>query len=86
MTTVTSTVTLPAASVELGFNTGVAGAVTATTTTSASTRNTGALAFSTGTPSVVGTATKTGAANEAFKYGNPGLVVGAAMAGLAFLC
>ncbi|KAJ5443462.1 uncharacterized protein N7458_007334 [Penicillium daleae] len=83
MTTVTSTVTLPAASVELGFNTGVAGAVTATTTTS--TRNTTALASSTGTPSLVETATKTGAANEAFKYGNPGLVVGAAMAGLALL-
>ncbi|KAJ5975032.1 hypothetical protein N7481_008739 [Penicillium waksmanii] len=86
MDTVTSTVTLPGASVDLGFN-------TAATTTAASQKTEGVASTTaaashsetaTGT-SVVVSATKTGGANEAFVKDNSGLILGVAMAGLALL-
>ncbi|KAJ5626084.1 hypothetical protein N7510_002393 [Penicillium lagena] len=86
ISTLTSTVTLPAASVELGFN-------TAATTTAAS-RKTEGIASATTAAShsetatetgATANATKTGGASEAFVHGNTGLIVGAAMAGLALL-
>ncbi|KAJ5986304.1 hypothetical protein N7451_010669 [Penicillium sp. IBT 35674x] len=84
MSTYTSTVTLPAASVELGFNTAATttaivqtteGAVSAAGTTSHSetATKTGAAA----------SATKTGGASEAFGLRNSGLLVGTAMVGLS---
>jgi len=82
----TTTVTLPAASVELGFNTAA--------TTTAIVRTTERVVSATGTASHSETATKTGAAasatktggaSEAFGHRNSGLVVGAAMVGLSLL-
>lgn len=86
MDTVKSTVTLPGASVALGFN-------AAATTTAASQKTEGVASTTaaashsetaTGT-SAIASATKTGGASEAFVPGNSGLILGAAMAGLALL-
>lgn len=82
----TTTVTLPAASVELGFNTA--------TTTTAIARTTEGVVSAAGTASHSETATKTGAAASATKTGGAsevfghrsfGLAVGAAMVGLSLL-
>lgn len=92
MSTYTSTVTLPAASVELGFNTAATttaigqtteGVVSAAGTASLSetATKTGAVASATKTGAAA-SATKTGGASEAFGHRNSGLLVGAAMVGL----
>ncbi|KAJ5936756.1 hypothetical protein N7466_003206 [Penicillium verhagenii] len=82
----TTTVTLPSASVALGFNTAA--------TTNANVRTTEGVVSATGTASHSETATttgaavsatKTGGASEVFGHRNSGLIVGAAMFGISFL-
>ncbi|KAJ5166864.1 uncharacterized protein N7482_005645 [Penicillium canariense] len=86
MTTLTSTVTLPAASVELGFNTAATTAAASQATETVASATTAASHSETATEtSATASATKTGGASEAFGHGNSGLIVGVAMAGLALL-
>jgi hypothetical protein len=85
MVTVRTTTTLPAASVELGFNTPVATAAaltTAKTEPATGSAPTGSVAAKTSTAT---SETKTGGATEAFGRGNVGLVAGAAILGLGLM-
>lgn len=84
MVTVRSTTTLPAASVELGFNTPVATAASLTAGKTQSTRSssTGSVAAKTSTAT---SETKTGGATEAFGHGNAGIFAGAAILGLGLI-
>lgn len=85
MTTVLSTTTLPAASVELGFGAPVTTAdadTTGRTETAADPTLTGSVTTRTTTAA---SETKTGGATDAFGHTNAGLVAGAALLGLGLI-